>query len=231
MQEAAATPSSATSSDPVASSSKPPARRVNLDRSTPKTMVADDKLQSKYTAMAQKFVNEGINVEAIKESRVYFTGLDHSGPCQAKLYCNLDSGGLPANAVRILVLPVSDSPQMSSAGAWTSILCSTVRPREPGQVREMRGSAGESIAREVANKMPVGLQVFKNKRSNYHVTLFHTSKIFNPRPDAIHPSGGVVPGSTPASRPPPTQVRLAGTLASFLSTGTSVGHPLTPTAL
>jgi hypothetical protein len=67
--------------------------------------------------------------------------------------------------------------------------------------------AGETIVREVTNKMPVGLQLFKNLRSNYHVTIFHTSKHHDPRPDAISPSGGVEEGTNPSERPAPTQVR------------------------
>lgn len=69
--------------------------------------------------------------------------------------------------------------------------------------------AGESIVREVANQMPVGLQVFKNQRANYHVTLFHTSKIHDPRPDATTRSGGVRAGAKPSERPSPTQVSAA----------------------
>jgi hypothetical protein len=65
---------------------------------------------------------------------------------------------------------------------------------------------GESIVREVCNKMPVGLQVFKNQRTNYHVTLFHTSKIHDPRPDPTLTSGGVKTDSKPAERPSPTPV-------------------------
>ena len=55
--------------------------------------------------------------------------------------------------------------------------------------------------------MPVGLQVFKNTRENYHITLFHTSKIWDPRPDATSPSGGVDSDTPPGERPPPTEVR------------------------
>ena len=57
--------------------------------------------------------------------------------------------------------------------------------------------------------MPVGLQVFKNQRANYHVTLFHTSKIHDPRPDATVRSGGVQAGAKPSERPSPTQVRTS----------------------
>ena len=67
--------------------------------------------------------------------------------------------------------------------------------------------AGESIVREVANQMPVGLQIFKNQRANYHVTLFHTSKIHDPRPDATVRSGGVQGSAKPCDRPSPSQVR------------------------
>lgn len=59
--------------------------------------------------------------------------------------------------------------------------------------------------------MPVGLQVFKNTRENYHITLFHTSKIFDPRPDATSPSGGVDSDLAPSERPSPTEVRQHGT--------------------
>jgi hypothetical protein len=67
--------------------------------------------------------------------------------------------------------------------------------------------AGESIVQEVSQKMPVGLQIYKNQRSNYHITLFHTSKIHDPRPDAIDKSGGVPRSAKPCERPAPTPVR------------------------
>lgn len=89
----------------------------NMQR-MPKCLVADDALQRAYQTMADKFQDSGIDVESIEAARVYFTGLDHVGHSQeAKLYSNLGSGSLPKNAVRILVLPLADSQQMSSAGA------------------------------------------------------------------------------------------------------------------
>ena len=87
-------------------------------QSTPKSLVSDEALQATYAAMAEKFRASGINIQAIESARVYFNGLDHVGHSQeAKLYSELETGSLPENAVRILVLPLADSPQMSSAGA------------------------------------------------------------------------------------------------------------------
>ena len=65
---------------------------------------------------------------------------------------------------------------------------------------------GESIVREVTSQLPVGIQLFKNQREHYHITLFHTSKCFDPKPDATDDCGGASSSTPPADRPGPTEV-------------------------
>lgn len=71
------------------------------------------------------------------------------------------------------------------------------------------------------------MEAFSNRRSNYHVTLFHTSHPSDPRPDAMAASGGVDLATAASKRPGPSQV-LCRQLLWCLS-GTS--HPLIATAL
>ena len=88
--------------------------------------------------MADRFVQQGLRVDAIKEARRYFTGIDHMRHGQeAKLYTELDEGGLAPNAVRILVLPLDDAPEMSSVGAHSTTAASGT-PHENVEARAGR---------------------------------------------------------------------------------------------
>jgi hypothetical protein len=82
-----------------------------------KCAVSDDDLRTKYEQMSAKFAERGVRTDAIKDARRYFTGVDQLRHGQeAKLYSQLDDGALPPNAVRLLVLPLDDAPEMSSIG-------------------------------------------------------------------------------------------------------------------
>lgn len=101
-----------------------PKRTVRVDRSTPTGLVSDTNLQQTYAGMASRFLTEGINVDAIRDARKYFTGVDHLRHGQeARLYSKLEEGGLATNAVRLLVLPLDDAPVMSSVGVFLTPAC------------------------------------------------------------------------------------------------------------
>lgn len=67
--------------------------------------------------MADTFMRSGLNIETLKTARKYFGGAENTrcGPT-AQLYSELEEGGLPPNAVRLIVLPVADAPEISSFG-------------------------------------------------------------------------------------------------------------------
>ena len=78
----------------------------------------DEQLQQRYSAMAEQFLAHGMDTKAIDGISGYFDGMQHRRHGQeAKQYTELDSGSLPDNAVRLLVLPLGDAPVMASTGA------------------------------------------------------------------------------------------------------------------
>jgi hypothetical protein len=68
--------------------------------------------------------------------------------------------------------------------------------------------AADSVTREVLKHLPFVKEVFRNRREDYHLTIWHTSKAVYPCPDAMHKTGGVDPTSLPSERQAPTQVLL-----------------------
>eukprot|EP01025_Chloroclados_australasicus_P000247 TRINITY_DN10118_c0_g1_i1.p1 TRINITY_DN10118_c0_g1~~TRINITY_DN10118_c0_g1_i1.p1 ORF type:complete len:202 (+),score=22.71 TRINITY_DN10118_c0_g1_i1:25-606(+) len=69
------------------------------------------------------------------------------------------------------------------------------------------------MTREVMGALPMGTDAFSNRRTNYHITLFHTSRPDDPRPDALQPSGGVERSVPGPERPAPTEDALKAELA------------------
>ena len=69
--------------------------------------------------------------------------------------------------------------------------------------------AADSVTRAVLKHLPFVKDVFRNKREDYHLTIWHTSKAMYPCPDATHKTGGVDPGVPPGERPAPAEVRVS----------------------
>ena len=68
--------------------------------------------------------------------------------------------------------------------------------------------AADSVTRGALKHLPFVKDVFRNEREDYHLTIWHTSKVMYPCPDATHPTGGVDPSVPANERKPPTEVRL-----------------------
>lgn len=119
---------------------------------------------------------------------MYFSGLEPEDVTSSpgsrvvapKRYADDWPGGpLAANGVRLIVLPLDSDLKVSSAA--------------------------ESVTRDVLKQLSFIKDVFRNVRSGYHVTLYHTSKMMYPCPDATHPTGGVDSSTPPHERPGPTK--------------------------
>ena len=77
--------------------------------------------------------------------------------------------------------------------------------------------AADSVTRAVLKHLPFVKDVFRNKREDYHLTIWHTSKAMYPCPDATHKTGGVDPGVPPGERPAPAEVRGVHDYKSLIS--------------
>lgn len=129
--------------------------------------------------------------EHISSAREFFSGLESQDVTSSpgarvvapKRYADDWPGGpLAGNSVRLLVLPLDPDSKVSSAG--------------------------ESVTRDVLKQLSFVKDVFRNVRSGYHVTVYHTSKMMYPCPDATHTTGGVHSSAPPHERPGPTQARF-----------------------
>ncbi len=58
-------------------------------------------------------------------------------------------------------------------------------------------------------------KVFANARGNYHITAFHTSQPYDPRPDPTKPDGGVDPSLPPSQRRLPSDEEWANELETM----------------
>lgn len=93
--------------------------------------------------------------------------------------------------------------------------CSSVVVRVTGMIvddvawSDVCMHAADSVTRAVLKHLPFVKDVFRNKREDYHLTIWHTSKAMYPCPDATHKTGGVDPGVPPGERPAPTPVRVS----------------------
>mmetsp|Transcript_36308 Transcript_36308/g.102595 ORF Transcript_36308/g.102595 Transcript_36308/m.102595 type:complete len:266 (+) Transcript_36308:389-1186(+) len=131
----------------------------------------------------------GLNVQSIQDFRKYFDGLSGPGTAPAwgspwpKQYTQLErpDGPLPFPTVRLVVIPLEDSPSLVSAAA--------------------------AATREVVSALPPG-DMFLNARNSYHVTLFHTSGLFDPVTDPLQFDGGLPAGLAPCDRPCSSLVTL-----------------------
>lgn len=166
----------------------PTSKESTPEQSTASTLEAAQKLKDSYEQMKQKFLAEGLDVESVSKSRMYFSGLEPEDVTSSpgsrvvapKRYADDWPGGpLAANGVRLIVLPLDSDLKVSSAA--------------------------ESVTRDVLKQLSFIKDVFRNVRSGYHVTLYHTSKMMYPCPDATHPTGGVDSSTPPHERPGPTK--------------------------
>lgn len=106
-------------SDTANGSATPPAPAArSAKQRVAKSAVSDEELEAQYSKMAETFLQTGLDIDVVKTARKYFGGSENTrcGPT-AQLYSELEDGGLPPNAVRLIVLPVADAPQISSFGA------------------------------------------------------------------------------------------------------------------
>ncbi|MEW5306396.1 MAG: hypothetical protein WDW36_008863 [Sanguina aurantia] len=123
----------------------------------------------------EDFAQDGLDPQALLNLEPWFyTSPD--GTRQPRRYSNF-TFPLPPASVRLLVIPLSDSPEMATAGA--------------------------SITDSILELLPAGCQVYVNAGTQYHCTVFHTSHPMDPRPDATLADGGVDLTLSPAQRRPP----------------------------
>ena len=150
-----------------------------------------DTLHGSFVLPEDLCLTHGFMQDCVSSTRQYFSGLESlevaSSPgsriVAPKRYDEEWPGGaLARNAVRLIVLPLDPDSRISSSG--------------------------ESVTRDVLKQLSFVKDVFRNIRSDYHVTIYHTSKMMYPCPDATHPMGGVTESTPPSERPGPTQARL-----------------------
>lgn len=106
---------------------------------------------------------------------------------------------LPENAVRLVVVPIAESPFAADAqrvgdaaarkhapdrAAVRGARCAARRGAARGtRPTPRRRSPRAQVSDSVARLLPPGTQFFANAPGDYHVTLFHLSHLYDPRPD------------------------------------------------
>ncbi|GFR49436.1 hypothetical protein Agub_g11494, partial [Astrephomene gubernaculifera] len=135
-------------------------------------------LAALYGKMADDFAAQDLNHAAIEPLKSWFHGLESpSDTPWPKKYTELDPP-LQFGAIRLLVVPLDDSPAVLRIAA--------------------------AVTADVMRRLPQGTKVFANARGNYHCTVFHTSQPTDPRPDPTRPDGGTDLSLAPHLRRLPT---------------------------
>uniref|UniRef100_A0A7R9VQP7 Uncharacterized protein n=1 Tax=Chlamydomonas euryale TaxID=1486919 RepID=A0A7R9VQP7_9CHLO len=124
--------------------------------------------------MAKKFAESGLDTAGIRSMQHLFHSVQARLPWP-KRYDDFPGGALPQHAVRLLVLPLDASPSLTAVASV--------------------------VTRDVRAALPPEASVFCNARSNYHVTVFHTSHPTDQRPSPRAPGGGVAAGGAPSRAP------------------------------
>eukprot|EP00798_Chlamydomonas_sp_ICE-L_P007782 gene7782-973_t len=161
------------SSSSTAAGTKMSASQLVLPKTETETLSKDaEALLEIYDKVEAGFLTNGLDMPAIKAQQPWFHGVDDAGDTPwPRKYSQLPNP-LPEHAVRILVVPISDSPMMANMAA--------------------------SITRDLLGLFPPTAKVFSNSRTHYHCTVFHTSHPADPRPNALLPDGGVTDPSSEA---------------------------------
>ncbi|PNH06223.1 hypothetical protein TSOC_007410 [Tetrabaena socialis] len=132
------------------------------------------RLAAVYKKMADEFTNGDLDPAVIGQLRGWFHGLEGKADTPwPRRYTELEEP-LRFGAVRLLVVPLDESPAV------------------------LRIAAG--VTADVMRLLPLGAKVFANSRGNYHSTIFHTSQPTDPRADPTLPDGGVDLSLRPAQR-------------------------------
>ncbi|GLC33614.1 hypothetical protein PLESTM_000092000 [Pleodorina starrii] len=131
-----------------------------------------------YGKMADEFAATDLNPKAIEPLKSWFHGMNAEGETPwPRKYTEFEPP-LGLGAVRLLVIPLDESPVVLRIAA--------------------------SVTADVMRLLPEGTKVFANARGNYHCTVFHTSQPTDPRPDPTRPDGGTDLSQEPSRRRLPT---------------------------
>ncbi|GLI59704.1 hypothetical protein VaNZ11_001649 [Volvox africanus] len=132
-----------------------------------------------YSRMADEFETRDLNPTVMEPLKSWFHGVeDPEETPWPKKYTELEPP-LQFGSVRLLVVPLDDSPVVLRIAA--------------------------SVTADVMRLLPEGTKVFANARGNYHCTVFHTSQPSDPRPDPTRPDGGTDVSLEPSRRRVPTE--------------------------
>jgi hypothetical protein len=171
--------------------------------SVPSTMTSP--LPGIYQKMANEFFDSGLNVDAIEVLLEWFDdGEKHDdGVPRPRLYVEFDNA-LPHNCCRYLALPLGSlEHQLEVAGSqFTNEVCGLLHPNA-----KVRRASTPVPSRGVLTF--VAMQLFRNTPGIYHITLFHTSDPFDPRPAPLLPDGGTDATQAAHKRAAPTAADLA----------------------
>mmetsp|Transcript_13786 Transcript_13786/g.29733 ORF Transcript_13786/g.29733 Transcript_13786/m.29733 type:complete len:359 (-) Transcript_13786:849-1925(-) len=143
---------------------------------------AAQKLVAVYQKVEDDFLHSGLNLPGIKAMQPWFHGVSDGETPWPKRYDEF-AEPLPPHAVRLLVIPLEDSPAL--------------------------GATAAAVTRDILQLLPASAKHFSNARTNYHCTIFHTSHPLDTRADALLADGGVPDLSLPcAKRRGPTSQEL-----------------------
>ncbi|KAL6784125.1 hypothetical protein ACKKBG_A04890 [Auxenochlorella protothecoides x Auxenochlorella symbiontica] len=141
-----------------------------------KVVVSDDQqadpaqLAACYDAMAAKFLQHGLNIEAVQATRQYF---------------DLSQGTLP----RPLEYARFPSPLPEAAVRLGVLFMQKCNPT--------LASLAHQAALDIARHIPPGYLLHLNEPSHYHVTVFMTSQPHTLRPDPFDPGWAPPSGDAP----------------------------------
>lgn len=128
----------------------------DADQADPKAIAAA------YDAMAEKFVSNGLNIDAITQMRQYFTNLDGPGNAEPLFYSDFPAP-LPPRAVRLCVSFLQNS---------NAVLAKMVF----------------EAAQEIMMSLPSNTKYHINNPEHYHITIYMTSQPHTLRPDPFDPN-------------------------------------------
>lgn len=146
-------------------------------------------LAATYEALSAKYLDQGIDSAAVLKFRSRCT---IEGSRAYPLRYDELQPPYPLGAVRLAVLPIRP------ASAQQSAIC----------------SAADSILSAIVQESSFASYV--NSPDHWHVTLFHSARLGDARPDALVSGGGINSAlGGPSDQPPPDSLQLTAEVAAF----------------
>ena len=201
-----------------------------------KAQAEAQRLAAAYDGMARAFRQSGLDVEAVRSAARLFGGLDEAPAGGAQHQQQQNGKQQQGQQADKQQQPNKQQPGKQQQQPFPLNYTSWREPLPPGAVRlvvvpiaEARAFAAtaRTIATSVARLLPPGTAVFENSPGDYHVTLFHLSHLFDPRPDtATAAAAAAATAAAPHARPAPATAAVAAEVARARALAASTRAPV-----